>query len=497
MTDQTVATALLAAAPLATVIVAMAVLRWSAITAGAAGLAVALVLAASVFGITPDAVPGPAAAVAGIAAETAHSAASILWIILAALILFEYQQRSGGIGRIRAALAGVTSDRRIEALLIAWFLGLFFEGAAGFGTPVALAAPLLVGIGFSPLRAVTMALVGHAAGVPFGAVGTPTLAQIEITGIDPQALAGMAAGLNAVIGIGLLLVLVRIADDRPLTLRDAGWALVASVCFLVPFAALAAFTGPELPALAGAMIGLGLFLGILRAFTPMQRVDLRSLLPDLLPYLFLTALILATRLAPPVRAWSTGISFDWRWHDVFAGSFAPLYHPGTLMMASIAAGALLVGQWAVVGPSLGAALRRLVPVGIALVIMLALSRLMVHSGMIETLAATAALTGPAWPVLAPFVGASGTFVSGSATASNILFSQFQTSAAAALDLAPVAMAAAQGVGAAIGNIIAPHNIIAGCATVDAAGREGSVMRKTAPVALVGLIAAGLMVWAIA
>ena len=167
------------------------------------------------------------------------------------------------------------------------------------------------------------------------------------------------------------------------------------------------------------------------------------------------------------------------------------------MIASIVAGALLVGQWAVVGPSLGAALRRLVPVGIALVIMLALSRLMVHSGMIETLAATAALTGPAWPVLAPFVGASGTFVSGSATASNILFSQFQTSAAAALDLAPVAMAAAQGVGAAIGNIIAPHNIIAGCATVDAAGREGSVMRKTAPVALVGLIIAGLMVWAIA
>ena len=88
-------------------------------------------------------------------------------------------------------------------------------------------------------------------------------------------------------------------------------------------------------------------------------------------------------------------------------------------------------------------------------------------------------------------------MSGSATASNILFSQFQTSAAAALDLALVAMAAAQGVGAAIGNIIAPHNIIAGCATVDAAGREGSVMRKTAPVALVGLIIAGLMVWAIA
>ncbi|HET6519262.1 MAG TPA: L-lactate permease, partial [Geminicoccaceae bacterium] len=124
---------------------------------------------------------------------------------------------------------------------------------------------------------------------------------------------------------------------------------------------------------------------------------------------------------------------------------------------------------------------RLAPVVVALVAMLALSRLMVHAGMIETLAlAAAAALGGAWPLVAPLVGVLGTFVTGSATASNILFTDFQEATARELRLPVLPLVGGQGFGAAVGNIICPHNIIAGGATVGIAGREGEVLRGTAP-----------------
>ncbi|MEL6919981.1 MAG: L-lactate permease, partial [Pseudomonadota bacterium] len=216
MPDFSPITAMAAALPLLVVILAMAMLGWSAIVAGAVGLAAAFVMVLLVFGLATDAVPQADDVAIGIAAETLHSAAVILWIIFAALVLYEYQQRTGAIDRIRQTLSHITSNRRIEALLIAWFFGLFIEGAAGFGTPVALAAPLLVGVGFPPVRAVIMALVGHAAGVPFGAVGTPTITQLDISGLPAGPVAGLIALINVVIGFGLLLVLMRIAEEGAL-----------------------------------------------------------------------------------------------------------------------------------------------------------------------------------------------------------------------------------------------------------------------------------------
>jgi len=171
---------LLAALPLVCVLIGMAVLHTSAVIAGLAGFAIAAGLA--LFGPfnLADAVNLPlGSAAAGTLAEAAHSTITILWIVFPALALYAYQSHVGAIDRIRDALAGLTDNRRIQALLIAWFFGLFIEGAAGFGTPVALAAPLLLGIGYSPVRAVTLALLGHAAGVSFGAVGTPILVGVR------------------------------------------------------------------------------------------------------------------------------------------------------------------------------------------------------------------------------------------------------------------------------------------------------------------------------
>jgi lactate permease len=126
--------------------------------------------------------------------------------------------------------------------------------------------------------------------------------------------------------------------------------------------------------------------------------------------------------------------------------------------------------------------------------MLGLARLMVHAGMIDTLAqAAAAGLGPVWPAAAPFVGVLGTFVTGSATASNILFTDFQAATAAALGLPALWLAAAQGFGAAVGNMVCPHNIVAGAATVGVAGKEGETLRLTIVPCLVYALAGGALV----
>ncbi len=472
--------AALASLPLLVVLLAMAVLHWRAALAGAAGLAVALAVVWGGTGLEGR-------LLAGVALEAASSTATILWIILPALAIYELQSRVGALDRLRAALARISDDRAVQALLIAWFFGLFMEGAAGFGTPVALAAPLLVGLGFAPVRAVALALLGHAGGVSFGAVGTPALAQVALLDLSARALAGWTMALHLVPLPLLALAVMRLASEGPLSRRQVGLALLAAGCFALPALALAWLAGPELPSLGGALIGGALFALMVRR----KGAGGGWHLADLMPYLLILCLVLLTRLIAPVQAWLSGLWWGWDW-GAFSGGIAPLYHPGTLLVLGLVASSLLTGRVAVLGPAVAAAIRRLAPVALALLVMLMLARLMVQGGLIEQAAAGAAAAGSLWPLLAPAVGALGTFVSGSATASNILFTEFQTATARALDLPLVMMAAAQGVGAAIGNAIAPHNIIAGTATVGLSGQEGAVLRRTlAPVlgyaALCGLI----------
>lgn len=469
--------ALLASLPLLVVLMAMAGLQWRAARAGLAGIVVALVVIWSGSSLSSS-------LLAGVALEAVSSTVTILWIIFPALVIFELQSRVGALERLRHALAQISEDRAVQALLIAWFFGLFMEGAAGFGTPVALAAPLLVGLGFAPVRAVALALLGHAGGVSFGAVGTPALAQVEMLGLPAQGLAGWTMVLHAVPMLALALAVMRLASDGPLTRRQIGLAGLAALCFLLPALVLAWLAGPELPTLGGALIGGGIFAAFVRNRNRPGPAEWR--LADVMPYLLILGLVLVTRLIAPIQASLSGLWVGWNWAG-YSGGIAPLYHPGTLLALGLVLAAALTGRSQALAPAAGAALGRLVPVALALLAMLVLARLMVHGGLIAQAAEAAARAGAVWPLLAPLVGALGTFVSGSATASNILFSEFQAATARTLDLSMVLMVAAQGVGAAIGNAIAPHNIIAGTATVGLTGRDGQVLTQT----LVPVLAYGL------
>lgn len=485
-------TAAFAAVPLAIVLIAMGWAHLSAARAGAIGLAVALAIVVFVFAPHQG---GTLLTLTGAGAEALSSTATILWIVLPALALYEFQAKVGALERIRVALTGLTAEKRIQAILIAWFFGLFMEGAAGFGTPVALAAPLLAGLGYPPVRAVILALTGHAAGVSFGAVGTPTLAQIDLTGLSPTALAGSAALLHAIVSPLLLLATVRLAGEGRLTASDLGWTALAWICFAVPSVALAALAGPELPSLGGALIGLVVFATILIKRQSGTLPDIKALTQDLAPYAAILVLVLATRLIGPIQETLSAFALTWMYETRFSGSFAPLYHPGTLLFAGLALGALATQRTGTLTPALSGALARIGPVALALLSMLALSRVMVHGGLISALAEAAATTGALWPLLAPLIGVLGTFVTGSATASNILFTEFQTGIADTLAYPAVALAAAQSFGSAIGNIVAPHNIIAGSATVGITAREGEVLSKTIGLCLAASLLGGALAFA--
>lgn len=513
----------------------------SAALAGVVGAGVAVAVAFAAFGFPGETVGfpdntvridetirvggpegiGAVAALLGAFAEAGFTALTILWIIGPALGIHELQLRTGAAGVLRDALASFAPDPRILALLVAWFFVLFMEGAAGFGASVALAAPFLVAAGFPPVGAVTLALISHVVGVSFGAVGTPILPQMAATGAGGLELARASGIYHTLLGwiplAMMMLLAIRIARGRggpeagpegPTPVRGSpgtdpswqstlGWTAAAWICFTLPYTLLWAFVGPELPTLGGALFGGVFFLLLLRwrsgdkaregpgGQAPGEATSTGAVLRAAAPYLVLVGVVLSTRLIPPLRDALASPTLAWELHGTFSGSMAYLYHPGSVLLVGFVAGALLqrAGRDQLQAAILRAT-RSLLPVTVALLAMLVLARVMVHGGMTEVLAlAAAGAVGGMWPLAAPFVGLLGTFVTGSATASNILFTDLQQETARALGRSTVGMAGAQNFGAATGNMVCPHNVIAAGATVGLARREGEILRRTLPVSL--------------
>ncbi len=516
-------TAAFALLPIALILALMVGLRWSAARAGVAGMAATLFVAVWAFSFPEGTHPALdfGAALLGVGAESGFTALTILWIIGPALGIHQLQLRTGAAETLRSALGSFAPDPRILALLVAWFFVLFMEGAAGFGASVALAAPFLVAVGFRPVEAVTITLIGHAVGVSFGAIGTPVLPQVAITGLTGLEIARATGIYHSLLGwFPLLVMLVLVVRSAPgeggWEGGIRGWTAVAFGAFLVPYTALWYFVGPELPTVGGALFGGAAFVALLawtgrRGLPPAPRTELASAGPGAspppggipeaasgaaaveverpsarevarasAPYLVLVGLVLLTRLVPPLRIPLQGLSWSWEVEGAFAGTMAPLYHPGTILLLGFVVGAALQGaRLSVVLGAVVDATRRLIPVAVALFAMLVIARTMIHSGMTDVLAVAAAESaGGGWPLISPFVGMLGTFVTGSATASNILFTGLQQETALRVGLPVAGTVGAQGFGAAVGNMICPHNVIAASATVGLEGREGEVLRRT-------------------
>ena len=586
------ASAPLALVPLVVVAALLVGLLWSASRAMPVAWAAAAAVAFLAWGM-------PVEWILAASVNGAMAAVEILWIVLGALVLLYTLMNSGAVDRINAGFASISDDRRVQVVLLGFFLATFIEGVAGFGTPAAVVAPLLLALGFPAFAAVVAALIGHAVATVFGAVGTPVIVGFEQP-LDAVADAIAAGGFESVSAyataagawaaafnglLGLLIPFLAVAmvvyffgavdpDDRSLApaLAVAPLCLFAGVAFAVPYVAAAWFVGPELPSLIAAMVGGGAVVAVLRAgyllpdeewtFPPREEWpdhwvgsiepgsetaesattgaggettdtgaatgDGRtgedgpggaggagmSLLRAWSPYLALVVLLIGTRVIDPIATFlQEGPGMTIAVSNVFGteigGAIGWAYVPGTWLLVSALIAVPVFGMSAdEVTSAWREAAGKIVSPAVSLVFVIAMVEVMLqtaaHPGatadgsMIVVLAdATASTFGGAYPLFAPAVGTLGAFIAGSITVSNVTFAAFQFEIAQELGLSTQLLVGAQTIGAAIGNTIAIHNVIAALATVGLVGKTGRVVRlNLIPVAYYvgvgGLLTAGFV-----
>lgn len=517
---------LLQAAALTPILAPLALLVVARMRAGTA-MPVCLALTASAAWLVWRVPPGVLAAAT---LEGWLLAITILWIVLGALSLLGVLRAAGAVDALRARIAAASPDARVQILLIAWLFGGFLESVAGFGTPAAICAPLLVGLGFAPLAAAVMCLAANCVSVTFGAAGTPVLVGMVqgLRGHDGAAELALtsgaaAAAVNVAVGSFIPLVLILLfsrffAPERSARVGLRAWkpALLAGFGFTVPAFVAARWLGPEFPSILGAACGFGLLwlalrrgwiAGGTRAESDPTHEPPAGTLPfarAAAPYLWLGLLLAATRLVPPLKAWLQGVTLSAM--DLLGtgigASFPILYSPGTVFLVVTA---LAAWRFRVGATTLRAVARetgsRLLPAALALGAALPMARIFVHSGVNDAglvsmplfLAERATeITGAGWVMAAPFVGALGSFLSGSATFGNLMFAGLQLDAARGAGIPVQLGLALQQVGAAAGNMISVLNVVAVAAVTGLSGREGSILRLTFLPMLFYCLAAGLV-----
>lgn len=539
--------ALLAALPIFVIFFLMAVLRKPATVAMPVAFAVTLLLALFIWNTYPNWVL--AASLNGIVI-----AFKILLIVFGALTLLFTLRESGAIETIKQGFTSISPDKRVQAIIITWLFGSFLEGAAGFGTPAAITAPLLLSLGFPALAAVMVALIANTTAVSFGAVGTSTIIGVG-TSLDlpevQSALAEQGVGWEAYIHqVGAWSALQHIAPgiivpvlmitmmtkffgkNRSFREGLAIWpfAVFAALSFLIPYALVAVFLGPEFPSVIGGLAGMAIVIPSARAgfLVPKERwefpepaqweknwmgnisVDtadtgqkLMSMVKAWVPYALIGLLLVVTRIRTlPFNTWLMSVRAE-ATHVFDSGvsiDFDPLYNPGILpfmIIALVAAGIYGMNRRQV-SLAWGEAVQRIKGPAIALVFAVPMVRLMMQSGNnpdelagmpLAMAQFMAGMVQGAWPLVAPFVGALGSFIAGSNTVSNMLFGLFQFSMAEQTGLPALIIVSLQNVGGAIGNMIAVHNIIAACATVGLVGVEGVLLKRNLiPVLIMASIA---------
>ncbi|AUZ81204.1 L-lactate permease [Aeromonas caviae] len=481
---------------------------------------------------------------------------TVLWIVFGAILMLNTLKHTGAITAIRGGFTNISPDRRIQAIIIAWCFGAFIEGASGFGTPAAIAAPLLVAIGFPALAAVLLGMMIQSTPVSFGAVGTPILVGIN-KGLDNQAIGQtLSAGgsswdiylqqvttnvalIHATVGtlmpVLMVMMLTRFfGRNRSWTegLSILPFAIFAGLAFTVPYALTGMLLGPEFPSLIGGLVGLALVVTAARAgflvpknswdFAPENewpaewlgslKLDLKeaagrpmSLMLAWLPYVALALLLVASRVSPEFKASLLSVSLaftDLLGETGVSASIEPLYLPGGLLVLCALLATWLQSRSLVpFGRALGESSRTLIGAGFVLIFTVPMVRIFINSGVngadlasmpVTTANFAAGLVGEFFPALSATIGALGAFIAGSNTVSNMMFSQFQFEVAQTLGVSTAAMLALQAVGAAAGNMIAIHNVVAASATVGLLGREGATLRKTALPTLYYLLVTGLI-----
>ena len=466
----------------------------------------------------------------------------ILWIIFGAILLLNTLKHSGAVSAIRSGFTNISSDRRVPVIIIAWLFGSFIEGSAGFGTPAAIAAPLMVALGFPAMAAVMIGMMIQSTAVTFGACGTPILIGVKGGLENPELTAKLAAAgisfeqylkiiaaksaifhgiTGTLIPLFMIIMLTRFFGKNKSWsegLSIAPFAIFGGLAFTVPYTLTGVFLGPEFPSLLGALFGLTAvtYAAKKRFLLPKDNWDFAeqnewesgwqgSIKIDLnnetgktmstwlawIPYVLVAFLLVISRL-PQLPVGSFLKSFTIKWSNILNSGISPattpLYLPGTILLIVVLSTFVLHRMKP---PALAAAFsessKMLLGAGFVLIFTVPMVRIYMNSGVnslglpgmpVALAQWVAENVGKVWPLFAPSIGALGAFIAGSNTVSNLMFTLFQHSVAENLMISGSTVVALQAVGAAAGNMIAIHNVVAASATVGVLGQEGVTLRKT-------------------
>ena len=483
--------ALLALLPLVTLLVLLGGLRWKAHSAGLAALAVALLVAVLGFGMPP--LPAADAGLYGMAQSTLL----ILWLTFNAIWIYNLTVRSGHFAVLRRAFGSLSSDVRVQAVVIAFSFGALLEALAGGGGPVAICSVMLIALGVAPLRAAALALVADTAPVAYGGMGNPITILGEVTGI-PAAEFGAVVGRQVpVLAVLVPFVLLVVADGRR-GLREA-WpaALTGGLSFAVAQFATSNYLSYQLADIVSAIASAAALLVLLRFWRPARsEVDDPDPAPDaagerlraFAPYAIIVVVFGlvqfdAVKAPLEVLTWE----FDWPGLTVLDPGGAPVdttyefdigSSTGTLLLLSglLALIPLRVSPAAAVRVY-GATIRQFGWAIVAILAVFALSYVMNLSGQISALGTWLAGTGGLFAFLSPVVGWFGVTVTGTDAGANALFGSLQTTAAAQLGADPVLLGSANSAGGVMAKMISPQNLAIGTAAVGLVGREGELFRR--------------------
>jgi lactate permease len=525
--------AIIAAIPVVALLGALAFFHVKAHWAAILGLALALAIAILVFGM-PASMAG-AAALNG----AAFGLLPIGWIVLNAIFVYDISVKTGKFEIVKDTIAGLAADRRIQVLLIGFSFGAFIEGAAGFGTPVAISAAMLIGLGFKPLPAAGLALIGNTAPVAFGALGTPVITLATVTGLDVNLLSSM---------VGRQLPFFSVIVPFWLVWAMAGWkgmkevwpaCLVAGVSFAIPQYYVSNHWGPALVDIVASIVSIVAMYGLLRVWQPksvwrfadeaphvsaseaalpksvgaaatahppgVQRHSFGEAFMAWLPWLVLSVLVFI---------WGQKWMKDWLGGlhtSLWKAGFAPnpsIEWPGlhnlvmkappvvpkpakeaakfslnilaatgtSLFLTGIISGLLLKVRVAELFSTYWKTVKRVRFSLLTIAAMLALGFTTRYSGSDATMGLAFASTGALFPFFSPMLGWLGVALTGSDTSSNVLFGNLQVVSAQAINMNPILAAASNSSGGVMGKMIDAQSIVVAGVATGQHGKEGEILR---------------------
>ena len=430
----------------------------------------------------------------------------ILIIILMAIFSYNTLLLTGKMEVIKSQFSMISTDRSVQVLLLTWGFGGILEAMAGFGTAVAIPAAILFSLGYKPVFSAVVCLIANSVATTFGAIGTPVIVLANETGLDVNTLSANVVLQLAPLMFIIPFIIVYMADSRrEALLKNIVLSAVTGVVSLGGQYSAAVFMGAESPAIIGSLLSI-VAIVVMAKFVKSERpaeatpVKMGELLNAWSVYLLILALVIVTSpLFPSIRevlssTLVTTIHFPVE--SIKPYKITWLTHAGLLLFVGTFVGGLIQGA-SVSGimKTLWNTAKTLRATIVTVVCLVGFSTVMDYAGMITVIAGgLAAATGSLYPLFAPLVGGIGTFITGSDTSANILFGKMQSTVAGHINVSPDWLAASNTVGATGGKIISPQSIAIATSACSLQGKEGEILKKSLPWAVLYIVVAGIMVY---